>query len=682
MSFSKITGNLAPSFFMLLLSSLPFYGHIEAQASTLGDPINPVVRDMSAGKETQAKVDIRKISVPEIKGFSPKRLHRYHLLDAYLNPPYSLSDSAIRKVLSDVGRDADLVFWRAYQGPMGRKYSGKSLSRRLSAMFPASNYFHPEGGSGSKSAQALWRHSLSEFHRGHRHRALILWKKIYEAHPLSPEAGLALERLPGDVPMGELLIPRWRVLSSMGQKKIVLKEALAYLKTNPSFPYRDRAILFAASGLLAESKKEEALALVEKGKSRKGAKLLPSLWIEECSAEISVTVQKSCIHAFLSRYPMSIAGRDLAIASLRASIASGNSDFDPLWVPPTPLQSLPSGETSLWLAGLWFVSRGDTDRARAVWKDLSIRLFHEGDDTLLPRVIYFLGRIDTQTHHLERAQRRYRYVMKTWPSSVYALWSSLACGEDCGTFFVGFHHPSPRSAHMTLAHRERLLDLIELGLWGAAWTDYMAYRDHLMTKERFLRYGKLDLHLDPVRKLVLMDAVLGRSRPSVLLSKTESLSPSVISAFQNSGVSVPWAISIARQESRFDPTVLSIDGAMGIMQLMPMTALSTLRQTNPGLLEQARLNIGSLRGDYLNALVGGLYLKRLFDHFPGNPERAVASYNAGMHSVVRWSGIAPMDWDFFIEGIPYTETRRYAREVLWNHEALKKSAQPLSISGR
>ena len=681
MSFSKLSGAL-PVAVVVIFSSLFSYAEGSGQSLSSGDSLVRVIRDLNSGNEKKAKVDIGAISVPEVKGFSRERLNQYYLLDGYLNPPSSLSSSGIRKSLSQVGRNVDLVFWRAYQGPMGKKYSGPSLSNRLSAMFPDSNYFHPEGGSGAHSAQALWRRSLSEFRRDHPKRALTLWKRIYQSHPLSPEAGLALQRLPQAMPMGELLIPRWKTLASMGQKKVVLKEAMAYLKTSPPFPFRDRAILFAASGLLAESRKDEALALVEKGKSAKGAKLLSSLWLEECSAEDSSVMKKNCIHQFLSRYPLSLAGRSLANASLRASIAAGGLSFDPLWMPPPPIQSLPSGETSMWLSGLWFASHGEVGRARDVWKELASILSPGGDDVLLPRLTYFLGRLDGMEHHLERAQRRYRKVMKRWPFSVYALWSSLACGENCGSFAVTFHHPSPQKAHLTLSHRQRLLNLIQLGLWGAAWTDYVAYRDHLMTEERFIRYGNLSLRLDSVRKLVLIDAVLGRSRPSVILSRTESLSPSVISAFQNSGVPVSWAISIARQESRYDPTVLSIDGAMGVMQLMPMTALSTLSQVNPSLLEGARLNLGSLRGDYINALVGGLYLKRLFDHFPRNPERAVASYNAGMHSIVRWSGIASMDWDFFIEGIPYTETRRYAREVLWNHEVLRKSPRHLFVSGR
>lgn len=682
MSFSSASGILALSV-AVVLSSVPLsFAEVTGQSSTPVDPMVRVIRDLSSGNEKKAKEDIGRISSPEVKGLSRQRLRQYDLLEEYLNPPASLSDATIRKVLSHAGRNSDLVFWRAYQGPMGKKYSGQPLSRRFKAMFPNSDYFHPEGGDGSRSAQALWRQSLSELHRGHPKRALRIWKIIYRDHPLSPEAGLSLQRLPQGTPMGELLIKRWATLSSMGETQTVLTEATAYLGTNPSFPFRDRAILFAVSGLLSESGRDEALSLIEKGKAVKGPKLLSSLWSAECSAENSRRARQDCIHQFLSRYPLSIAARSLANASLRNSIASGEGVFDPLWLPPGPVRSLPSGELSLWLSGLWFFSHGDLERTRDIWNELDSRLSAEGDDVLLPRVIYFLGRLDAREHHLERAQRRYRSVLKSWPSSVYALWSSLACGEDCGSLAVSFHHPSPQVSHLTLSHRQRLLALVQLGLWGAAWTDYVAYRDPLMTEERFRRYGRLDLLLDPVRKLVLLNELLGRSRPSVALSRTESLSPSVIDAFGRSGVPISWAISIARQESRFDPTVLSIDGAMGVMQLMPMTALSTLRQASPELLAKSRLNLGLLRGDYINALVGGLYLKRLFDHFPDNPERAVASYNAGMHSIVRWSGIAPMDWDFFIEGIPYTETRRYAREVLWNHEVLRRSPRPLFVSGR
>ncbi len=665
----------------LLLLILYVHPAPAAPASPSPDALIPVVSDLAAGDEVRARADLDKITTPEKKGLSPRFLHRYHVLWTYLHPPASLKGEEIRTVLLKTGNEADLVFWRAYQGPLGRKYREAGLARRLSAMFPASNYFHPRGGTGSRSAQFLWRESLDDLKSGHRRLAIRLWERIVAKHSLAPEAGLALQRLPSGSDIRQTLVSRWKILSGMGQKKTVTKEALAYLTTNPSFPTRDRAILFAASGLLSEGKRAEALRLVEEGKAARGPRLLASLRAMECSSLETSRSRRNCIHAFLSDYPLSLSAREMAISQLRQSIAYGGTDLDPLWASPRPLRSFPEGQESQWLLGLWYFSRGDRDKARAIWESLSETLRQEGDPReMLPRVTYFLGRLDRLDGHQNRSQRLFQQTVDSWPRSVYALWAVLSCGQDCPSFPVHFHHPSPPAAHLTTAHRQRLLHLVQMGLWGAAWTDYIAYRDPLMTKERFLRYGSLNLHLDPVRKLVLMDAILGRSRPAVAVSVTESLSPSVLSGFGDSGVKVPWAISIARQESRFDPTVLSIDGAMGVMQLMPMTALSTLNQANPEELKKVRLNIGDLRNDYLNAWIGGLYLKRLFDHFPKNPERAVASYNAGMHSIVRWSGISGMDWDFFIEGIPYKETRRYAREVLWNHEALKKSARSLSIS--
>ena len=109
------------------------------------------------------------------------------------------------------------------------------------------------------------------------------------------------------------------------------------------------------------------------------------------------------------------------------------------------------------------------------------------------------------------------------------------------------------------------------------------------------------------------------------------------------------------------------------MQLMPPTALSVARQSGSPVYPDIVRNLGNIRLQENNSYLGGLYLKRLMDKYPHNPERAVASYNAGMHSVVRWTGLEKEDWDFFVEGIPFKETRRYDREVLWNYLFIHRS---------
>jgi hypothetical protein len=119
MSFNRFCGVVLC---VSIVSLFPFFSanaEPSAQAQISGDSLVKVVRDLSFGDEKKAKADIRKIPLPEVKGFSLQRLKQYDLLEGYLNPPESLSDSKIRKVLRHVGRNEDLVFWRAYQGQMG-----------------------------------------------------------------------------------------------------------------------------------------------------------------------------------------------------------------------------------------------------------------------------------------------------------------------------------------------------------------------------------------------------------------------------------------------------------------------------------------------------------------------------------------------------------------------------------
>jgi soluble lytic murein transglycosylase len=152
----------------------------------------------------------------------------------------------------------------------------------------------------------------------------------------------------------------------------------------------------------------------------------------------------------------------------------------------------------------------------------------------------------------------------------------------------------------------------------------------------------------------------------------EWMTASILSGFYRSGVSPLWALSIARQESRFRERSLSVDGALGVMQLMPKTAMAVVAGEGGALAWGLERNLGQVRHPEINSLIGGLYLKRLISSVPGHPERAIAGYNAGLHSVLSWRRLAKTDWDFFTESIPYQETRRYVREVLWNYAYLER----------
>ena len=129
-----------------------------------------------------------------------------------------------------------------------------------------------------------------------------------------------------------------------------------------------------------------------------------------------------------------------------------------------------------------------------------------------------------------------------------------------------------------------------------------------------------------------------------------------------------WSVAhgITRQESSFDPYVVSHAGARGLMQLMTGTAR-----------EQA----GKMGVDYdgyrlisdpnYNVMLGSAYFQRLLNNWNGSVPLAVASYNAGSGNVRKWINAygdprGQVDMLKWIEAIPYVETRAYVQRVIEN----------------
>ena len=122
--------------------------------------------------------------------------------------------------------------------------------------------------------------------------------------------------------------------------------------------------------------------------------------------------------------------------------------------------------------------------------------------------------------------------------------------------------------------------------------------------------------------------------------------------------------ALIRSESFFDADIKSSAGAVGLTQLMAMTASDVARKL--------RRETYSLKDAEDNIEFGTFYISELIARHEGKRLYAFFSYNAGMQRVRRWlkaSAIefgrnAPVSADIFLETIPYAETREYGRKII------------------
>jgi soluble lytic murein transglycosylase len=127
------------------------------------------------------------------------------------------------------------------------------------------------------------------------------------------------------------------------------------------------------------------------------------------------------------------------------------------------------------------------------------------------------------------------------------------------------------------------------------------------------------------------------------------------------------ALSVMREESRFDPNAKSGAGAYGLMQLMPQTAYRLDRSLKLGIHSPSQLTVARN-----NIHLGSFYLRSLFNEFHSLPH-VLAAYNAGELAVRMWQEQGNYrSVDEFIEDIPYAETRNYVKKVLTSYFQYKK----------
>jgi len=134
------------------------------------------------------------------------------------------------------------------------------------------------------------------------------------------------------------------------------------------------------------------------------------------------------------------------------------------------------------------------------------------------------------------------------------------------------------------------------------------------------------------------------------------------------GVDPSFVLSIARQESRYDPTVKSNSAARGLLQFIHSTSEQIAAQLRLSDFEQDDLYDANVA-----IFIGSQYMQNLFNEF-GTPQAAAAAYNGSEVSVRRWVARARSpEVDRFVIEVGKKETKDYVFKVLnsfWAYQAI------------
>ena len=278
------------------------------------------------------------------------------------------------------------------------------------------------------------------------------------------------------------------------------------------------------------------------------------------------------------------------------------------------------------------------------------------------RAWYWLGRSETGDAAQADFARAARY-----PDTYYGQLAALALGDT----------PQQLAALITAdgepnftAEDALNFALMELPRAAALLMQMNDPRDAAMFLNRLGQTAPDDRTRELAARLALG---LGLPQSSVSIARTAGIAGQML---VREGWPMPYTVpqgrlepaityGIMRQESSFDPTVISGAGAIGLMQLMPETARRTA--------EKNGLPSDDLFDPQQNMALGTAYLAGLVQDFGNCLPLAIAAYNAGPTNVANWlseygnpelgknaGGADIIDW---VEEIPFNETRNYVQRV-------------------
>lgn len=325
-------------------------------------------------------------------------------------------------------------------------------------------------------------------------------------------------------------------------------------------------------------------------------------------------------------------------------------------------------ETRWYIA--WSLYKQGKDRTAAA--ELAKLIHQSPKSSLLPQATYWRARALQRAGDEAEAKALLTHVAKRWPSDWYGILAAqrleLVPAHPQPKLLAPspLRQPGTPLAPGTVGARlVRAEALYSVGLLRAAGDELDAALAGRQPRALLEESARIALrHGDPFRAFQLGLFRLGGLDGAADLAYPRAFEREVLGSADRHGIEPELVWAIMRQESGFRPRIRSAADAVGLMQILPVTAerLGALLGLPGGQGER-------LEDPAVNIALGSYYLAALQTRFGGNHVLTAAAYNAGPPNVVRWledPTRSSLPLDEFVDSMPFRETRGYVKAVLTN----------------
>lgn len=328
-------------------------------------------------------------------------------------------------------------------------------------------------------------------------------------------------------------------------------------------------------------------------------------------------------------------------------------------------------ESLLCRAGLFYFLAQKYDEATQM-----LTLATKVDKAYTGRSLYWLYRSKTAQKDTSGAAAVLTQMRERYPFSFHTLVALSSNKLDPGEVLKR-NLPAGSKRSQTTPEVNRLLDQLETlrklehreaAAKVLAWA--VAESEESEPEVRVYIAQLKDDRLEYRAKISLLSDVLYKHPTLVAKETMELYFPKVyypIFEKNASGLDPYFLLSVARQESAFNPRAVSSAKAKGLLQIQP--------KTGRRFWSQKRMDLGD---PDTNVQIGSRYLQELLRKTNGQVHFALAAYNAGENRLAIWEmRYQTTEPVLFIDLIPFRETREYVASILRNYFWYRRIHAPI-----